>query len=54
MTGLDPTNTMVFDRYNEIVAEIDQLGWADIATADRSEFLGLVPGDWADIRPLVA
>lgn len=54
VTGLDPTNTMVFDRYNEIVAEIDQLGWADIATADRSEFLGLVPGDWADIRPLVA
>ena len=53
VTGLDPTNTLVFDRYDEIVAEIDQLGWADIAAADRSEFLGLVPGDWADLRPLV-
>ena len=53
VTGLDPTNTLVFDRYDEIVAEIDQLGWADIAGADRSEFLGLVPGDWADLRPLV-
>ena len=54
VTGLDPTNTVVFDRYDEIVAEIDQLGWADIATADRSELLGLVAGDWADLRPLVA
>ncbi len=52
--GLDPTNTMLFDQYDEIVAEIDQLGWADIATADRSKFLGLVPGDWAGLRPLVA
>jgi hypothetical protein len=54
VTGLDPTNTVVFDRYDEIVAEIDRLGWADIAAADRSEFLGLVAGDWADLRPLVA
>ena len=54
VTGLNPTNTLMFDRYDEIVAEIDQLGWADIAAADRGEFLGLVPGDWADLRPLVA
>ncbi|NDH10193.1 MAG: class I SAM-dependent methyltransferase [Actinobacteria bacterium] len=53
VTGLDPTNTVVFDRYDEIVAEIDRLGWADIAAADRSEFLGLVAGDWGDLRPLV-
>lgn len=54
VTGLDPTNTTLFDRYDEIVGEIDQLTYADIEAADRGEFLGLVGTDWTTIRPLVA
>ncbi|MEO0494554.1 MAG: class I SAM-dependent methyltransferase [Actinomycetota bacterium] len=54
VTGLDPSNTVLFDRYDEIVADIDQLGWADVESADRGEFLGLVPGDWAQLRGLVS
>lgn len=54
VTGLDPTSDVLFDRYNEIVAEIDQLTWADMEAADRSEFIGLVGPDWTTLRPLVA
>ncbi|MEM9517921.1 MAG: class I SAM-dependent methyltransferase [Actinomycetota bacterium] len=54
VTGLDPTNTILFDRYDEIVTDIDQLGWADIESADRSDLLGLVPGDWTELQRYVA
>ena len=54
VTGLDPTNSILFDRYDEIVADIDRLGWADVEAADRSELLGLAAGDWTNLRPLVA
>lgn len=54
VTGLDPTNTTLFDRYDEIVADVDRLGWHDIEQADRSDLLGLVPGDWAQLRELVS
>ncbi|MDG1878473.1 MAG: class I SAM-dependent methyltransferase [Acidimicrobiales bacterium] len=54
VTDLDPTSDVLFDRYNEIVAEIDQLTWADMEAADRSEFIGLVGPDWTTLRPLVA
>jgi len=53
VTGLDPANTVLFDRYDEIVAEIDELGWADMESTDRVEFLGLVDDDWATVRPLL-
>ena len=54
VTGLDPTNDVLFDRYDEIVADIDQLGWADLEARDRGEMLGLVPADWEALRPIVA
>ena len=54
VTGLDPSNDVLFDRYEEIVADIDQLGWADLAAHDRSELLGLVGTDWETLRPIVA
>ena len=54
VTGLDPTNTVLFDRYDEIVADIDTLGWSDIEHADRGELLGLVPGDWTELRAVVS
>lgn len=53
VTQLDPTNRVLFDRFDEIVNDIDQLRWADIESADRSELLGLVPGDWTELQPLL-
>ena len=44
VTGIDPANTMLTDRYDEIVAEIDTLTYADLATGNRNDLLGLVPG----------
>ena len=53
VTQLNPTNRVLFDRFDEIVNDIDQLRWADIESADRSELLGLVPGDWTELQPLL-
>ena len=53
VTQLDPTNRVLFDRFDEIVNDIDQLRWADIESADRSELIGLVPGDWTELQPLL-
>ena len=53
VTQLDPTNRVLFDRFDEIVNDIDQLRWADIESADRRELLGLVPGDWTELQPLL-
>lgn len=54
VTGLDPTSDVLFDRYDEIVADIDQLGWADLDARDRGEMLGLVPANWEALRPTLA
>ncbi len=54
VTGLDPTSDVLFDRYDEIVADIDQLGWADLDAQDRGEMLGLVPANWEALRPTLA
>ena len=53
VTQLDPTNRVLFDRFDEIVNDIDQLRWADIESADRSELLGLMPGDWTELQLLL-
>ena len=53
VSGLDPTNTILFDRYHEIIASIDQLSYADLESGDRSDLLGLVPADWPTVRPLL-
>ncbi|MCH1434343.1 MAG: class I SAM-dependent methyltransferase [Acidimicrobiales bacterium] len=53
VTQLDPTNRVLFDQFDEIVNDIDQLRWADIESADRSELLGLVPGDWTELQLLL-
>ena len=54
VTDLDPTNRVLHDQFDAIVAAIDPLGWDDLAAADRSTLLGLVPGDWDLLRPLLA
>lgn len=54
VTGLDPTSDVLFDCYDEIVADIDQLGWVDLDARDRGEMLGLVPANWEALRPALA
>lgn len=47
VTGLDPESTVLHDRYDKIVATIDELTYADIESGDRTQLLGLIPGEWA-------
>jgi len=54
VTGLDPDNRDLHQRFNEISAAIEPLEWHDLAASDRSELLGLVPGDWDQLRPALA
>jgi hypothetical protein len=53
VTGLDPSNRTLHDNHDQIVADIDQLGWGDLAASDRRQLLGLVPGDWELLAPLL-
>jgi 2-polyprenyl-3-methyl-5-hydroxy-6-metoxy-1,4-benzoquinol methylase len=50
--GLDPSNTVLLDRYDEIVAELLALPYSDIE-ARREEELAAIPNDWSRIRPLL-
>ena len=47
VTGLDPGSTVLHDHYDKIVATIDELTYADMEFGDRTELLGLIPGEWA-------
>jgi len=53
VTGLDPTNNTLFERYDDVVANIDKLGWADLEAGDRGEMLGLVETDWESLRSIM-
>jgi hypothetical protein len=52
ITNLDPTSTVLVDRYDEIVAEYRDLGF-DAIERDTNEQLAVVPADWAHIDPLL-
>ena len=49
ISGLDPTSTVLWDRYDEAVAEYGALPYSAL-DADRVDMLGLVPNEW----PVVA
>jgi len=53
VTGLDPTNNTLFERYDDVVANIDKLGWADLEAGDRGEMLGLVETDWESLMSIM-
>ncbi|MGA0238565.1 MAG: class I SAM-dependent methyltransferase [Acidimicrobiales bacterium] len=53
VTGLDPTNNTLFEQYDDVVANIDKLGWADLEAGDRGEMLGLVETDWESLRSIM-
>ena len=50
--GLDPANTVLRDRYDEIVAEMLSLDYEQIEGC-REEELAAIPNDWNLIRPLL-
>ncbi len=54
ITGLDPNNTTLVDRYHEIIADIDQLTYQDLEASDRTDMLGLVSGDWSVVSTLLS
>jgi len=51
--GLDPTSTVLHDRYDEICERYLSMAYAEFALADKVELLGLVPGNWDHVRPLL-
>jgi hypothetical protein len=54
VTGLDPSSRVLLNRYDQIVAEIDQLTYADLDTGDRAQLLGLIPDDWALTKAILS
>ncbi|NIR38219.1 MAG: class I SAM-dependent methyltransferase [Actinobacteria bacterium] len=54
VSGLDPSNTVLFDRYDEILAELADLEYDDLEAVGREAMLGLVPGEWERVEPLLA
>jgi hypothetical protein len=52
VTKLDPTSTVLTDRYDEILAEYSDLPYEAIEHDTRAQ-LAIVPSDWAHIEPLL-
>lgn len=53
VSGLDPDNTVLHEHHDEIVAELADLGFADLEREGREEMLGVVAGDAATVTPLL-
>ncbi|MDE0701326.1 MAG: class I SAM-dependent methyltransferase [Acidimicrobiaceae bacterium] len=53
VSGLDPDNTVLFDRYTEIVDELHDLTFEDLRTAGRSTMLNVISDDWETVKPLL-
>lgn len=53
VSGLDPDNTVLFDRYNEIVGEVSDLTFDDLQTAGRHRMLNVVSADWQTVERLL-
>ena len=51
---LDPTSTVLHDHYDEICERYLPMPYGEFERADKTEMLGLVPGDWDHVRPLLA
>ena len=53
VSGLDPDNTVLFDRCTEIVDELSDLTFEDLQAAGRSSMLNVVRADWTTVKPLL-
>ncbi len=53
ITGLDPTNTTIFDCFDEIVESVVDLTFDDLILQGTATTLATVPAEWDDIRELL-
>ena len=53
VSGLDPTNTVLHDDYDAIIEELAGLEFDDLEAVGRDEMLGVVPGTWDHVEPLL-
>ena len=53
VSGLNPDNTVLFDRYDEIVDELRDLSFEDLQAAGRSTMLNVISADWESVKPLL-
>ena len=53
VSGLDPDNTVLFDRYDEIVDELRDLSFDDLQALGRDEALNVVNADSKTLRALL-
>ena len=53
VSGLDPTNTTLLDDYDAIIDELAGLEFDDLEAVGRDEMLGVVPGTWDRVEPLL-
>ena len=53
VSGLDPDNTVLFDRYDEIVDELRDLSFDDLEATGRSTMLNVISADWHKVQPLL-
>ena len=53
VSGLDPDNTVLFDRYDEIVDELRDLSFDDLQALCRVEALNVVDADSETLRALL-
>jgi hypothetical protein len=51
--GLDPGSTRLRENYDEIYAHFLELPYTYFEQADKIELLGLLPGEWRSVRPLL-
>ena len=53
VSGLDPANTILHDHYDAIIEELAGLEFDDLEAVGRDEMLGVVPGNWDQVEPLL-
>jgi hypothetical protein len=53
VSGLDPDNTILHDHYDAIIEELAGLEFDDLEAVGRDEMLGVVPGNWDQVEPLL-
>ncbi len=53
VSGLDPDNTVLFDRYDEIVNELADLSFDDLEALGRTETLNVVDANPETVRALL-
>lgn len=53
VSGLDPDNTVLHDDYDAIIDELAGLEFDDLEAVGRDEMLGVIPGTWDRVEPLL-